>query len=166
MQRKRDSVAPIGNLFSELEDGPVETLRQPSPQALHHFTQADQVNQLVGASEADTNLGFIARLMALCSLPRTNPSRPPSIQARQRSLHAHRDSDRKRQAPLRQPAPPVDGLALDRSGTHSKPRDRSRPLTIGVHAVTRNQQRQRRRSGGANPAPQPDEPAVCVAPSR
>ena len=73
MQRKRDSVAPIGNLFSELEDGPVETLRQPSPQALHHFTRADQVNQLVGASEADTNLGFIARLMALCSLPRTNP---------------------------------------------------------------------------------------------
>ena len=36
-------MAPIGNLFSELEDGPVETLRQPSPQALHHFTQADQL---------------------------------------------------------------------------------------------------------------------------
>ena len=25
---------------------------KPSPQARHHFTQADQVNQLVGASEA------------------------------------------------------------------------------------------------------------------
>ena len=46
---------------------------QPSPQALHHFTQVDQVNQLVGASEADLDLGFIARLLALCSLPRTNP---------------------------------------------------------------------------------------------
>ena len=46
---------------------------QPSPQARHHFTQADQVNQLVGASEADPDLGFMARLMALCSLPRTNP---------------------------------------------------------------------------------------------
>ena len=41
--------------------------------ALHHFTQADQVNQLVGASEADPDLGFMARLMALCCLPRTNP---------------------------------------------------------------------------------------------
>ena len=46
---------------------------QPSPQALHHFTRFDQVDQLVGASESDPDLGFMARLMALCSLPRTNP---------------------------------------------------------------------------------------------
>ena len=44
-----------------------------TPQPHHYFTQADQVNQLVGASEADAELGFMARLMALCSLPRTNP---------------------------------------------------------------------------------------------
>ena len=31
-----------------------------SPQARHHFTQADQVHQLVGASEADPDLGFMA----------------------------------------------------------------------------------------------------------
>ena len=31
------------------------------------------MNQLVGASEADPDLGFMARLMALCSLPRSNP---------------------------------------------------------------------------------------------
>ena len=31
------------------------------------------MNQLVGASEADADLGFMARMMALCSLPRTNP---------------------------------------------------------------------------------------------
>ena len=31
------------------------------------------MNQLVEANEADADLGFIARLMALCSLPRTNP---------------------------------------------------------------------------------------------
>ena len=31
------------------------------------------MNQLVGASEADPDLGFMARLLALCSLPRTNP---------------------------------------------------------------------------------------------
>ena len=33
------------------------------------------MNQLVGASEADPDLGFMARLMALCSLPRANPGR-------------------------------------------------------------------------------------------
>ena len=40
---------------------------------MHHFTLADQANQLIGASEADADLGFMARLLALCSLPRTNP---------------------------------------------------------------------------------------------
>ena len=50
----------------------MKALREYSPQARHHFTQADQVNQLVGASEVDPDLGFMARLMALCSLPRTN----------------------------------------------------------------------------------------------
>ena len=44
-----------------------------TPQARHHFTRFDQVDQLVGASEANADLGFMARLLALCSLPRTNP---------------------------------------------------------------------------------------------
>ena len=72
MQRQRGELVPIGDALADL-DGPVKTLREASPQALHHFTQADQVNQLVSASEADANLGFMARQMALCSLPRTNP---------------------------------------------------------------------------------------------
>ena len=45
----------------------------PSPQERHSFTIADQVNLLVGASEADPDRGFMARTMALCSLPRSNP---------------------------------------------------------------------------------------------
>ena len=72
MQSKRDGLVPIGEAFSDL-GGPVKAMREASPQARHHFTQADQVNQLVGASEADPDLGFMARMMALCSLPRTNP---------------------------------------------------------------------------------------------
>ena len=42
-------------------------------QARHHFTRFDQVDQLVAASEANPERGFMARLLALCSLPRTNP---------------------------------------------------------------------------------------------
>ena len=72
MQCKQDRLVSIGEAFGGL-DGPVKALAKISPQARHHFTQADQVNQLVGASEADPDLGFMARLMALCSLPRTNP---------------------------------------------------------------------------------------------
>ena len=72
MQRQRGELVPVGEALIGL-DGPVAALRDASPQARHHFTQADQVNQLVGASEADPDRGFMARTMALCSLPRTNP---------------------------------------------------------------------------------------------
>ena len=44
-----------------------------TPQARHHFTRFDQVDQLVSARDAEADLGFMARMMALCSLPRTNP---------------------------------------------------------------------------------------------
>ena len=72
MQRKRGELVPIGEAFGGL-GGSVKSIREATPQALHHFTQADQVNMLVGASEATPDLGFMARMMALCSLPRTNP---------------------------------------------------------------------------------------------
>ena len=72
MQRERGELVPIGDALSGM-GGPVAAIRDATPQALHHFTQADQVNQLVSASEADPDLGFMARLLALCSLPRTNP---------------------------------------------------------------------------------------------
>ena len=72
MQRQRGELVPIGEALADL-GGPVKAIRVASPQALHHFTQADQVNQLVEASEADPDLGFMARLLALCSLPRSNP---------------------------------------------------------------------------------------------
>ena len=72
MQRKQDGLLPTREAFSGL-DGPVTAIRNASPQALHHFTRFDQVNQLVGASEANADLGFMARMLALCSLPRTNP---------------------------------------------------------------------------------------------
>ena len=72
MQSKRAELVPIAKVVSRL-GGPVAAIRDASPQALHHFTRFDQVNQLVSASEADADLGFIGRTMALCSLPRTNP---------------------------------------------------------------------------------------------
>ena len=38
-----------------------------------HFTLDDQVDQLIEAREADPDTGFMGRILALCSLPRTNP---------------------------------------------------------------------------------------------
>ena len=72
MQRKQDGLVPIGEALADL-DGPVQAIRKTPPPARRSFTVADQVHQLVSASEADPDLGFMARMMALCSLPRTNP---------------------------------------------------------------------------------------------
>ena len=77
MERKRDGFVPLGDVAGavELSSGCVLTHRAAAHQALHHFTSFDQVEQLVWASEADADVGFMARLLALCSLPRTNPGK-------------------------------------------------------------------------------------------
>ena len=72
MQRQRGELVPIAEVVADL-DGPVKAIRAATPQAVHHFTRFDQVNQLVSASEAEPDRGFMARTMTLCSLPRTNP---------------------------------------------------------------------------------------------
>ena len=54
----------------EWNDWPV-----PTPQSFHHWTLARQVDHLVMAREAEPDLGFMARMLSLCSLPRTNPGR-------------------------------------------------------------------------------------------
>ena len=72
MARKRNGLVTAGEASGSL-GGPVKAIHSASPQARHHFTQADQVNQLVSASEVDPDLGFMARLTALCALPRINP---------------------------------------------------------------------------------------------
>ena len=69
MQRQRGELVPVAEVIADL-DGPVKLIREASPQARHHFTRFDQVNQLVSASEADPDLGFMARMLVLCSLPR------------------------------------------------------------------------------------------------
>ena len=70
MQRK-PGLRSVAELLPDLP-GPFQALI-PSRPPQRGFTLADQVNQLVSASEADPNLGFMARLLVVCSLPRTNP---------------------------------------------------------------------------------------------
>ena len=72
MNRKRDGLVPISEAFDSL-GGQVQALRAAPPPPQRGFTLADQVDQLVTASETTPDLGFMARLLALCSLPRSNP---------------------------------------------------------------------------------------------
>ena len=68
MQRKQDELVPIGDALSGM-GGPVQARRETR----RGLTVADQVDQLAAAREADPEIGFMARLLVLCSLPRTNP---------------------------------------------------------------------------------------------
>ena len=43
-----------------------------TPQARHHSSRLDQINSLMEAEEADSEIGYMGRLMTLCSLPRTD----------------------------------------------------------------------------------------------
>ena len=44
-----------------------------TPQAVYHWNRDDQVDALVAAREGEPDTGFMMRLLALCTLPRTNP---------------------------------------------------------------------------------------------
>ena len=93
MQRQRGELVPIGEVIADLP-GPVQALI-PSRSTQHHFTLADQVDQLVGASEAEPDRGFMARTMALCSLPRSNPGNQHQYQAGEWSVQVDLESDRR-----------------------------------------------------------------------
>ena len=67
MPRKRAGFVPLGDIAETVE------LIGESPTRPRHFTRLDQVTQLVNARDADPDVGFQARMMALCSLSRTNP---------------------------------------------------------------------------------------------
>ena len=71
-QQKRGGLVPIGTVAVRLP-GIEGRGRAMSARARQHFTLLKQVGQLIEASEAEPDLGFMARLLSLCSLPRTNP---------------------------------------------------------------------------------------------
>ena len=73
MQRKQglaSAASILPNLPERSTDpGHIQALRRNR----RTFTVADQVDRLVAASEAAPDRGFMARMMALCCLPRSNP---------------------------------------------------------------------------------------------
>ena len=57
MQRQRGELLPIGEVVSGLDDVLMPAIREASHQARRGFTLADQVHQLVTASEAGPRHG-------------------------------------------------------------------------------------------------------------
>ena len=149
MQRQRGELAPIGEVVTGLDDELVPAIRNDSPQARHSFTVADQVNQLVSAREADPDRGFMARMMALCSLPRTNPGNRHRYVRRNGPYTLVMSAGGLCKLPYGNlPRLLIAWLCTEAVRTQ-KPRARPGSLALGVHADPGGLQQRRR--GGKSP---------------
>ena len=142
MQRKCGELVPIGDALTGL-DGSVKAILDATPQARHHFTRFDQVNQLVSAREADPDLGFMARLMALCSLPRTNPSNRLQYKRTNGPYTLYMTSGGGNKLPYGTIPRLLLALGLDRSGEDPKPCVGFRELALRLHAGAGDLQQRR-----------------------
>ena len=130
----RDGFVPLGDVSQAvaLPGDRALTHRADASPARRPFTRLDQVTQLVQASEADPEVGFMARLLALCSLPRTTrPSR------------AARDGETRRRA----------GVCLRIRGIRRLPAGIFLSKTL-EHRINKHQRQ------GTHAAPQSDGPAL------
>lgn len=68
-----EELAPIKPLLSKKAKSPPET-KALTVQAKYHYTRLKQIDELARIGQGDSqDIGFMARLLTLCSLPRTNP---------------------------------------------------------------------------------------------
>ena len=79
MQRKQDGLGPIGDAVSGLDDVLVSTLRETSPQAVHHFTLSDQVNQLGFGQRSGPRSGLHDAIDVAVQPTPHQPRQPPPV---------------------------------------------------------------------------------------
>lgn len=78
-KQSRQELTLIGNMLPGFESlaptlQQVKQSKSPTPQARHHFNRLKQMEALHQVAEAnDPDMGFMHRLLTLCSLPRTDP---------------------------------------------------------------------------------------------
>ena len=90
MQRQRAELVPVAEVLSDL-GGPVKALRETPPPAQRGFTLADQVNQLVSASEADPYSRLHGANDGALLVAPQQPRQPASVQTDEWPLHAGND---------------------------------------------------------------------------
>ena len=147
MQSKRDG----------LDDGTMKKALQPSPQARHSFTVADQVSQLVSASEADADLGFMARLLVLCSLPRSNPGNRLQYKRVNGPFTLYMTASGGNKLPFGNLPRLILAWVCSEAVRHPKPGVGPGEVALRLHAVPGGLQQQR---GKAHSASQSNEAAV------
>lgn len=70
----RQRLEKIGDLLPGFASLVPKQTEAPTPQERHHYTQLQQLDALAEIGEdPNPDIGFMARLLTLCSLPRTDP---------------------------------------------------------------------------------------------
>ena len=145
MERKRDGFVAAADLAIDLPGVPVPPRRDRRRQA-RHFTQLDQVTQLVAARDADPELGFMARLLALCSLPRTDPKTRHEFKRVNGPYTLYMVAGGGNKLPYGTVPRLLLAWVCNGSGTDAITRAHPRRFALGVHAEGRHLQHQRRPS--------------------
>ena len=149
-RRKRKRAAARGvEQFREHIGGPAPLTM--TPQAVYHWTRDDQADALVEARTAEPYTGFVMRLLALCTLPRTNPGDRFQYFRTNGPWRLPPRQDRRGEAAVRQPAAAPARVDLHRGRPHAIADARSRLDTPRVHAAARHPEPQRRSPRGYNP---------------
>ena len=130
-KRKREQARGIEQAREYLKSPAPRTL---TPQAVYHWDREDQIKALVTARQDAPDVGFMARLLALCTLPRTNPGDRKEYKRVNGPVRVVSDRRRRDEVALRHPATFTPGLDLHGGGSDAKPRARSRRVALGVHA--------------------------------
>ena len=123
MQSKRDELIPVGEVVSGL-GGPVAAIRDASPQAIHHFTLRRSGKPACLGQRSGTRSrlhGAAADAVQRCPAPTPATSHQYKRVNGPYTLIMTATGNYK--LPYGTAAAPVDGLAIDRSGTDPKPRD-------------------------------------------
>ena len=128
-QQKRGGLVPIGTVAVRWP-GVEGRERAMSARSRHHFTTLRQVNQLIEASEAEPDIGFMARLLALCSLPRTDPKNRLQYVRRNGPYTLGMTAGVNTTAALRQHPAAALGVGLLRSSADAAPRARPRQIAV------------------------------------
>jgi hypothetical protein len=125
----KGQLAPLSAFLPGLADGlkielPAEPPKVSTPQKRHHFTTHKQLDELIAIPQDNAEMGFMTRLLTLCSLPRTDPGN--RLQYKRENgpykLVMIAGGDNRQQAPLRRFTAFVASLGLHRGRQDAGPR--------------------------------------------
>ena len=133
--KKREAGDGDASPLSELLPGLVQGMRiapakkPPTLQGKHHHTRGKQIDALLEIPDSSPDMGFMTRLLTLCSLPRTDPGNRLQYKRENGPFKLVMIAGGDNKLPFRQSAATVARLGLHGSLPHEEPRYSARSFS-------------------------------------